>query len=182
MKISTLIKPLILAAAITLPVLAVAEEHAAHVHGGAKLQVAIDGSTVTLMLESPMDSLVGFERAANNDPEKASLAKLVGALEKPDAVFVFSAAAGCTSSATKLQSPLIADESHEHKHDEKHEETHSDLDAEFVFNCSAADKLKGLTVNLFDIAANLQDLDVEVAAPHGQTAAELKPDKRTVTW
>lgn len=178
MTIRTLIKPLILATSITLPVLAVAEEHAAHIHGGAKLQVAIDGNTVTLMLESPMDSLVGFEHSASNDPEKASLAKLIGALEKPDAVFVFSAAAGCTSSATKLESPLIADESHEHKH----EEAHSDLDGEFVFNCSTADKLKGLTVNLFDIAANLHDLDVEVAAPHGQTAAELKPDKRTVTW
>jgi hypothetical protein len=182
MKISPLIKPLILVTAITLPMLVLAEEHAAHVHGGAKLQVAIDGNTVTLMLESPMDSLVGFEHAASNDAEKASLAKLVNELNAPEKLFIFTAAAGCKTTSVKLESPLIADESHEHKHDEKHQETHSDLDGEFVFNCNAADNLKGLTVSLFDIAANLHDLDVEVASPHGQTAAELKPNKRTVTW
>ncbi|MBP8030086.1 MAG: DUF2796 domain-containing protein [Pseudomonadales bacterium] len=182
MKIHALIKPLVVATAITLPLLATADEHMAHVHGAAKLQVAIDGSAVTLMLESPMDSLVGFEHAPGNEAEKAALARLVAALEKPDALFVFSPAAGCASSSTKLESPLIADESHDHKHEEKHEEKHSDLDGEFSFVCKEAGKLTQLTVNLFDVAANLQDLDVEIAAPRGQTAAELKPDKRTVTW
>lgn len=177
MKIRTLIKPLFLVTAITLPLLAAAEEHVAHVHGGAKLQVAIDGNTVTLMLESPMDSLVGFEHAASNDAEKASLAKLVNELNAPEKLFIFTAAAGCKTASVKLESPLLGNT-------EKHEEHagHSDLDGEFVFNCNAADKLKGLTVSLFDIAANLHDLDVEVASPHGQTAAELKPNKRTVTW
>jgi hypothetical protein len=182
MKIHALIKPLVVATAITLPLLAVADEHGAHVHGAAKLQVAIDGSAVTLMLESPMNSLVGFEHAPGNESEKAALGRLVAALEKPDTLFVFSPAAGCASSSTKLESPLIADEPYDHKHEEKHEEKHSDLDGEFSFVCKEAGKLTQLTVNLFDVAANLQDLDVEIAAPRGQTAAELKPDKRTVTW
>jgi len=166
-----------------------AHEHGAHVHGAAKLQVAIDGDAVTLMLESPMASLVGFEHAPGNEAEKAALAKLVSALNKPDALFVFSPAAGCTSSSVKLESPLIADTAHEDKHQEKHEhqhddknDTHSDLDGEFVFTCKAADKLAGLTVNLFDVAANLQDLDVEVAGPAKQTAAGLSSKTRSMNW
>lgn len=172
----------ILTAVLLLPVLPYADEHAAHVHGAAKLQVAIDGNTAIVMLESPMESLLGFEHAPGNEAEKAALARLVAALEKPDALFVFSPAAGCTSSSTKLQSPLMADEVHEHTQEETHGETHSDLDAEFVFGCNKPEKLESLTVNLFDIAVPLQDLDVEIAAPGRQTASGLKPDKRAVTW
>jgi hypothetical protein len=42
--------------------------------------------------------------------------------------------------------------------------------------------LKDLTVNLFDVAANLQDLGVEVAGPDKQTSAELSSKKRSMNW
>ncbi len=71
---------------------------------------------------------------------------------------------------------------HEHKEHDDKQEKHSDLDGEFVFTCKAADKLAGLTVNLFDVAANLQDLDVEVAGPDKQTAAELSSKTRSMNW
>jgi hypothetical protein len=74
------------AALMVLPVSLYAAEHVAHVHGAAKLQVAIDGSTATLMLESPLESLVGFEYAPGNKAEKTALAKLAATLEKPDAL------------------------------------------------------------------------------------------------
>jgi len=204
------IKPLVMAIAISATSSVMADEHGAHVHGAAKLQVAIDGNTATVMLDSPMDSLVGFEHAPGNDAEKAAISKLVSALNKPESLFVFSPAAGCAPSSVKLDSPLIADQTqkdnkahkgngdheeehaHAHKDNKEHEEheehkhdkqqTHSDLDGEFVFTCKTAGQLKGLTVNLFDVAANLQDLDVEVAGPEKQTAAELSSKKRSVNW
>jgi hypothetical protein len=178
------IKPLVIAMVFSLPALAAAEEHGAHVHGAAKLQVAIDASHVTLMLESPMDSLVGFEHAPGNAAEKAALATLVAALQKPESLFVFSPAAGCVSSSVKLESPLLAEDKHEEKHEAAGGEhgAHSDLDGEFVFQCSAPDKLEALTVNLFDIAANLQDLDVSVAGPRGQKGAELGSRQRTMAF
>jgi hypothetical protein len=46
----------------TLPV-PQARAAAAHAHGAAELGVAVDGPTVTLQLRSPLDSLLGFERA-----------------------------------------------------------------------------------------------------------------------
>ena len=39
-------------------------EHAqAHVHGAVQLEVALDGPTLSIALEAPLDSLLGFERA-----------------------------------------------------------------------------------------------------------------------
>ncbi len=106
MTLFLLKKTVVFFVTLSLPVLVMAEEHGAHVHGAAKLQLAIDGSAVSLMLESPMESLVGFEHAPGSEAEKTALAKLVGALNKPDALFVFSPAAGCTSTSVKLESPL----------------------------------------------------------------------------
>ena len=37
-----------------------AQEHAAHVHGDAHLDVALEGDTLSLQLESPLDNLLGF--------------------------------------------------------------------------------------------------------------------------
>lgn len=183
------IKPLCLASALCLPVTVMAAEHAAHVHGAAKLDVAIDGSTVTLMLESPMNSLAGFEHHASSEKDKATLKTLREKLDDAGKLFAFSSAADCRLQSAKAESPLFGEEGADHPHEEKNghgekhdheEETHSDLDGEFVFQCSSPDKLDALTVNLFDIAANLQDLDVSVAGPRGQKAGELNGRSRTI--
>ena len=52
-----------------LPVLAAQPAHA-HVHGAVQLDVAVDGPTLTLTLEAPLDSVVGFERAPRTAAEK----------------------------------------------------------------------------------------------------------------
>ncbi len=181
---------------------ATAQEHAAHEHGAARLDVAIDGGTVTLMLESSMDSLAGFEHHASSEKDKTTLKTLREKLNDAGKIFVLSSAADCRLQSAKVESPLFeetgaAHEDHDEHHaeksqDEKHHEdadkhehereTHSDLEGEFVFQCSAPDKLEALTVNLFDIAANLQDLDVSVAGPRGQKGAELGSRQRTMAF
>jgi hypothetical protein len=47
-----------------------AQQQHAHVHGQMKLDVAIDGPTVVIDMESPLDNIVGFERAPKTDAEK----------------------------------------------------------------------------------------------------------------
>src|SRR5690606_12673416 len=43
--------------------LAQAHDNKAHVHGSAVLQVVMDGETVELALQSPLNNLLGFEHA-----------------------------------------------------------------------------------------------------------------------
>jgi hypothetical protein len=53
---------LALAAALTI-VNPVAHAEKAHVHGAAELNVGVENDTLRIALESPLDSLLGFERA-----------------------------------------------------------------------------------------------------------------------
>lgn len=52
-----------------------------HEHGVAQLNVALDGKTLELELDSPAMNLVGFEHAASTDADKAAVAKARAQLE-----------------------------------------------------------------------------------------------------
>ena len=42
----------------------------AHQHGVARLDVAVEATRVTLYLDTPLDNLLGFERAPRTDAER----------------------------------------------------------------------------------------------------------------
>ncbi|MEW6118712.1 MAG: DUF2796 domain-containing protein [Pseudomonadota bacterium] len=156
-----------------------------HVHGEARLDIAIDGSTLTLMLEAPADSLLGFEHAPRNTRERAALARTKQTLERPAALFVPSTAAACTARSTELKSPLFetsADHNHGHDSSGAHEHGHADIDAMFVFQCTRPEALRTLDVRLFAAFPRLKKLQVELAGPRGQTALRLTPQQTQVRW
>lgn len=171
-----------LTAALCLMPLAV-HAAAAHVHGAATLAVAIDGGTLTLLLESPTDSLVGFEQAPRTARERAAVTKMKQTLERPAALFVPTPAAACKSAGVKLESTLF-EPGHSHHDPGAHEYAggHADLDGEFVFRCARPDALRDLEVRLFDAFPRLKKLKVEIAGPRGQTAAQLTPRQRKASW
>ena len=74
------------------------DEHAslaAHEHGAAQLNVALEGQRLELALESPAMNLVGFEHAAVSSSDKAAVARAQQHLQTPLALFGIAAAAGC---------------------------------------------------------------------------------------
>ena len=77
----------------------------AHEHGGALLNVALDGKKLVVQLESPLDNLVGFEHAPRNDKQRAALAKMEESLQAGDRWFKPAAAAGCTLRDVKVEHP-----------------------------------------------------------------------------
>ena len=151
-----------------------------HVHGEARLGVAVDGGTLTLMLEFPAESLLGFEHAPRNDRERAALTRLKKALNRPAELFLPAPAAQCAPSGTKLESPLF-DAGHTQGHDE-HAAEHADVTAEYVFRCARPGELAGLEVRLFDRFDGLGKLKAEVVGPRGQQAATLGPKQRVLSW
>ena len=147
----------------------------AHVHGIAKLDVAVEATKITLQLESPLDNLLGFERAPRTDAERQQADALVARLKAADAMFRIDPAAQCklakvdlTSSALKLGQP------------DPSEEGHADIDGSFEFNCVDAAKAAFIDVGLFEFK-RMQRLEVQVAAPKGQFKRDLKrPANRIV--
>ena len=146
----------------------------AHVHGVARLDIAVDANQITLQLESPLDNLLGFERAPRTDAERRQTDALLARLRTADTMFRIDPAAGCTLARVTLTSAALklGDAA-------PGEEGHADLDADVNFNCTDAAKARSIDVALFDVAARLQRLEVQVATPQGQFRRDLaRPDRR----
>ncbi|MDO9315795.1 MAG: DUF2796 domain-containing protein [Burkholderiaceae bacterium] len=147
-----------------------------HVHGVAQLDIAIETGKITLQLETPLDSLLGFERAPRGVAETRRVETAVAALKAAGVLFRFTPTAGCavasvdlSSAALKLGSPGPAEQ----------REGHADLDATYVFNCTDVARATEVDVGLFDAFIRMQSLKVEVATAKGQFKRDLKrPSKR----
>ena len=156
----------------------------AHAHGIARLDVAVDGATITLRLESPLDSLLGFERAPRNDAERGQVRAMVQALRSGNQ-FVPSAAARCRLDRVMLASPVLAPELLGETGGAaagKASDEHAELEGSFVYRCEDAKALQGLDVMLFDYFKKLRRVDAQVAGPKGQSALKLNSRSRQIRW
>ena len=152
----------------------------AHVHGLVKLDVAVDAKTLTVQLEAPLDSLLGFEHRPRTDAQKQAAEAVLTQMKEGATLIRPEAAALCkptkaTVEADALQpaAPTASKASKSSKEDE-----HADLDASFEFSCEQPDKLTFIELGLFDAFKRIQKIEVQVAGAKGQSKVTLKrPDK-----
>lgn len=194
-------RTILLAAFATLLAAAPAQAHGPHEHGAARLDVAVDGSTVTIGLESPLANALPFEHAPSTPAQRQAVQDMAATLHKADTIFVLPAAAQCIVKEVKLESSALPAEllavsaahqpaKSEHAEHADHasqaehatEAEHADLDAFFIFECAKPDALNGMDVNLFSAWPALHELRVQIASPTGQHAAELTPKAHTLKW
>ena len=182
-----------------LPALALAAEDGhtelgAHEHGAGVFNVAIEGKTVSMELESPGADIVGFEHAAKSDKDKAAIEAAKATLKDLAKVVALPAAAGCKLAAAKveLHSEGGDHDDHDHgkkaeKHDDhdhgKHAEEeggHTEFHAEYQLNCSRPESLTGFSFAYFDTFQNARELEVSIAGPSGQKRLEATRDNNRV--
>lgn len=168
------------------------EEHGslgAHEHGVARMNVALDGNSLELELESPAMNLVGFEHAANSDADKAKVAAARAQLEKPLDLFAIPLVAGCKVAGQELESPLFGnapEHEHEHEdadHDEAEGHEHSEIHAHYQLECAKPENLKTLDLKaLFTRFPATQKIQVQLIGPQGQQGAELTPASPSLSF
>lgn len=160
---------------LALPALAAEHGHAgqhAHQHGLMKLDVALEGQSLTVDLESPLDSLLGFERAPRTAAERQAATTVLnqlrqGQLLKPDA------AAQCQLAEATVEAPVLTQPAGAAAGE------HADLDAHYRFTCQQPAQLRQLELGLFDAFARLQRVEVQWAGPQGQSRQVLqRPNRR----
>jgi hypothetical protein len=147
-----------------------AQQQHAHVHGQLKLDVAVDGPTVVIDMESPLDNIVGFERAPKTDAEKKTVEDAVAQLRAADKLFVVDPAANCKLGPVDLRSGALG----LGNPDPAEPVGHADLDATFSFNCTNAAAAKFIDVNLFGAFKGLRQIDSQIATAQGQFKRQLK--------
>ncbi|WLQ12552.1 DUF2796 domain-containing protein [Hahella aquimaris] len=166
------------------------EQHGAHVHGAATMNLALEEGNLVVELESPAMNLVGFEHAPATDEERQQVEKAAALLNKGEELFGLTPAAGCKLLSAEVDGDIFdydedgGHKEHEHGDDEgehdHHEDGHSDIDASYIFECGDSGKLTSVDVLLFKYFPGLKDLDVQVIGPKGQTALELNPEKHQI--
>lgn len=157
------------------------DEHAslaAHEHGAAQLNVALEGQRLELALESPAMNLLGFEHAAVSSSDKAAVAHAQHHLQTPLTLFGIAPAAGCAITSHELHSPLFEAQTEAHaehaEHAQAHDGEHSDIDANYVLTCKHPEALAAIDLSeLFKRFPATDKIQVQLIGPNGQQGAEL---------
>ena len=202
---------LVASMALGLAVPALAQMPGAHVHGQAALEIVAEGGTVQLNLYSPLENLLGFEHAPRTVEERRSAQAMVAKLHQADSLFVFTPAARCRLESAGLSSAVLSPDllaapvSGKSQHagadspdaeasgvpaassspspiPHSHDDAHAELEAAWVFHCSAPDALQELDVGLFRVFSGLKRLDVAMAGPRKQSSARLTPRSTRLKW
>ena len=158
----------------------VAQAAQPHEHGVARLDVMVDAGSVSIELDTPLENLLGFERAPRTDAEREKVAAVLARLRTGDALFRIDAAAGCTLAKVELMSALLElGKSGAVSHSSKPASDHADLNGSFEFRCKNGARAGFVEVGLFEAFPALKRIDLQVVTPKGQLKAVLrKPASR----
>jgi hypothetical protein len=124
------------------------EQHAAHEHGKAQLDVAVDRGRVELRLDTPAANVLGFERPPRTPQERQAIATAAATLGAR--AFAFPVAAKCTSGTAELTAPTWAtvakrdvaagasgrDADAQRDHAHGHDGEHADYEARWTYTCA----------------------------------------------
>jgi len=146
----------------------------AHVHGVAKMELAVDGDKLTVSMEIPLDNLVGFEHLPKTDAQKAALAESMKQLANGSDLFIPSTAADCKFEAADIGEPFPGGKAKAGGH--------ADVDADYVFRCAKPAALKSLETTLFKHFSRLHRIDVQRATAGGQGAATMTREQARTSW
>jgi len=151
----------------------------AHQHGVAKLNISVEAGRITLDLESPLDNLLGFERAPRTDAERAKTDAAVKRLRDAASLFRIDSAAACVLDKVELDSAVLqlvkagTSPTVPTVPTAPAKGEHADLDGHFEFKCQAGAKAGFVEVLMFDAFPGLRRIDLQIATPRGQVKATL---------
>lgn len=193
----------LLFAALILPTSMTLIAGEAHVHGQARLEIAVEGDILSIRLESPLDNLLGFERAPRNERERQAVRRMTTQLNDSATQFQPSPAAGCMPLDSRLEALALGKDfpdpsastaaapggqsqaSSAAKTVKPHahaDEEHGELTATWRFRCAQPLVLRDLTVKLFAAFPGLRRIDAVAITEKGQSAARLSASHPQLRW
>lgn len=154
----------------------------AHVHGKAQMAIVITGEDIDISVESPLHNILGFEHAPASPEEAEQVLAANDLLLHGDELFRFNAPAKCHQTEASNSLVLPGKEADESEAAESGAENpHRDLDADYGFACDHPDRLKSVSIRMFEKFPNLQTLEVVVFRDNIQHASELTADAPTLS-
>jgi Protein of unknown function (DUF2796) len=152
----------------SLPSAAKPHQHGAHVHGTAKLNIAVEERTATVEFEAPAASIIGFEHKAKTAAEQRKQAMALDLLKnKIDSMLIFESALGCSFLPTSLDVVQQSDE-------------HAEVHGLFVVTCDSPLKGSKVRFAFTKTFPALRTVNVQVVAATQQVGATIRQDRGEV--
>ena len=111
------------------------EHHGAHIHGVGHLNVAVEGSMVTVYLQTPAADIIGFEHVAENKEERTKVTAAHKKLNDASSLFQFTGADCTVVAGSGVEAPQSDSEA-------------SDVIAEYTFECAEGQLPESMAVEL----------------------------------
>lgn len=167
--------------ALSMMALGTAQAHgpAAHVHGEVELGIAVEGPAIVIEMRTPLDNLIGFERAPRNDVEKNTVDQALSRLRAADHLFRIDPAGSCKLGPVTLDAPVLGTGQPAAG---GAKEEHAEMLASFAFNCTAADRVKFIELDLFKAFPRMRQVDAEIVTGEGQHKRSLKRPASRLSW
>lgn len=141
----------------------------AHVHGHGTLDIAIEGSSLMLMLEVPGADLHGFEGAPSSAEEITAEERTRQLLSDPLMLLGAPPEAECTVAG--METSLDAEDD---GHDRGHDHGHSDITAHYDLRCSNLAAWPRLDLShYFSTFPGSESLDARIAGANGAIQGTL---------
>ena len=135
----------------------------------------VEPTRLTLRLETPLDSLVGFERAPRDDAERRAVATALGQLRDGARLFAVDPAADCRFSRADLQVPaFLAGSRPAAAGPTAATGSHAEVEASYEFECRAGGQAAFVEARLFQPFGRLQRIDGQAVTPQAQRRFTLR--------
>ena len=134
----------------------------AHRHGVGLMELAFEGNRLTVSVDIPLDSLVGFERAPRTEAERKAAADALVAVRNAAAWMRLDAAAACRVEQASVSAPVLEGGK------SASDDGHAQLEAQWVWVCNDLARVSRVEVNLFDLFKRLDKLEGQAVLLKGQ--------------
>ena len=180
--------------------LAKKKHYGAHQHGVATVNVVAEGNSITIQLETPADSIYGFEHEAKKTADVKKRDAAVEQLKsKAQEMFILESAINCKVVSTDVEPfvteretagkkaethSIVAQQSQQKKHSHGHHNKkaiHAEVHATFKFDCEKPLSGSTLSFALSSYFKALRTLKVQVLSGEKQSGLTVKNDKGSVT-
>lgn len=150
---------------------------AAHQHGGLRLDLVLDGDLLTITLDAPLDSLLGYERAPRTAAERRAAEQLLAGLRAPAGLIEPEAAAGCRFESAEVEAPVLD------AAPATRGEGHADLEATLRWRCARPEALRGVELaGLLKRHPRIVRIEAQVVTPAGQFRPPLRRPQTRLGW
>lgn len=156
-------------------------EHAAHVHGVASLNLAVEASEIVAELQAPAMNIVGFEHAPRNEQQHQAVERAADSLKQGETWLILPAGAGCGLESGRVESSLLDAQADHDGHDDSHEEVHSEFHVKLVFHCDAPGAIDAVQVRLFDDFPGMEKIELQAITETRQIGGDLTPGNAVIT-